>query len=209
MSHFPTRFAGFSRIAVLGGVFAAASMFFSHAHAEFKAERDYLRHVDEVPVIPPKTKPPVGQKSIDLALIMFGIEVPLNVSHPLYDPELTDRGLTIRGAFMEKIDVTIGRSAFSSWSLLGSTLAHELEVHCRQNFFFIYAMDMIGMDGTGEAERQAYTHELANARRFGMALRDEDLIADTVAFYYPEGKKSANQEIKSWLARNFLKPNSL
>src|SRR5690606_19202846 len=107
-------------------------------------------------------------ESIDLAIAMFGIEVPASAEWPVLDKKIEDRGLTTRGAFMDKAKVTIGPAAFTSWALLGSTLAHELEVHCQQNFLFIYLMDLVGLDGTGEAERQAYRHELTNAKRFSL-----------------------------------------
>ncbi len=177
------------------------------AHAEVDAKRAFERRAAHVKVVAPGTVPAVTQESVDLALALFGIEVPANADHPLLDAELRDRGLTMRGAFMEKAAVTVGPSAFTSWALLGSTLAHELEVHCQQSFLMIYLMDAAGLDGTGEAERQAYVHELRNAKRFGLPIADADLIADTMEFYYPAhvtGKASFPGKVRTWLARNVL-----
>jgi hypothetical protein len=161
----------------------------------------------KIPVEPPLARPTVSQQSIDLALMMFGIQVPKNAYQPVLDRELRDRGLTTRNAFLEKAKVSVGSAAFASWSLLGSTLAHELEVHCQQNFFMIFVLDSLGFDGTGLAERQAYNHELQNRRRFGLEQIDADLIYDTMAYYYPD--KSASEAevpkmIKAWMARNLI-----
>jgi hypothetical protein len=179
----------------------------AHAKRELDDRRGFERSARQVLVTPPATPPPVTQSAIDLALQLYGIEVPASAEHPTLDLTLTDRGLTTRGALMEKALVTIGPAAFTSWSLLGSTLAHELEVHCRQNFLFIHVMDMVGLDGTGEAERQAYQHELRNARRFGLDVVDAELIADTMDYYYPDAVtgEAATHRVRAWLARNFLR----
>jgi hypothetical protein len=171
------------------------------------ARRAFDLRSAQVAVVAPKMKPAVAQESIDLALELYGISVPGNVEHPILDAELKDRGLTTRSAFLEKAQVSIGPSAFTSWALLGSTLAHEIEVHCQQNFFTIYVMDTLGLDGTGEAERQAYAHELRNATRFGLDAADADLIADTMEFYYPAhvaGRASIPGKVRTWMARNLL-----
>lgn len=164
----------------------------------------------QVKVQPPSDVPAVSQESIDLALVLFGIEVPNTAEHPRLDLELHERGLTARAAFMSKTQVTIGPAAFSSWGLLAATLAHELEVHCHQNFFLIGMLDSLGLDGTGEAERQAYIHELRNAKRFGLGHADADLIADTMEYYYPEGRNPGPTIIiKHWLASRLLRGQSL
>jgi len=180
-----------------------------HARSEVAERRAYLRAVATVAVVPPQGAPEVSQESIDLALVLYGIEVPPNAEHPQLDLELKDRGLTTRGAFMEKARVTIGPAAFTSWGLLGSTLAHEIEVHCQQNFLAIYVMDLLGLDGTGAAERQAYVHELRNSRRFGLDIADAEMIADTMEFYYPDNPSGPGlgvpRVVRTWLARNLLR----
>jgi hypothetical protein len=181
----------------------------AHARSQLSELRAFQHAVGAVTVIAPDSAPEVSQASIDLAMVLYGIEVPPGAEPPRLDMELKDRGLTTRGAFMEKAKVTVGPAAFTSWSLLGSTLSHEIEVHCQQNFLAIYMMDLAGLDGTGAAERQAYVHELRNARRFGLEIADAQMIADTMDFYYPESPTGAAiavpKSVRSWLARNFLR----
>jgi len=210
------RFAGFPRIFVALGLTSTIIFFASHSHQENKARESYLKEVDQVAVVPPTTRPKPSQAAVDLAIAMYGIQIPRSAMHPKFDSELADRGLTTRGAFMEKSEVTIGAAAFTSWALLGSTLAHELEIHCNQNFFLIYAFDLMGLDGTGEAERIAYAHELNHAKRFGLNKYDTNLIADTVAYYYPTGEnghdhvhnhkndKQNKMSITNWLAKTLI-----
>jgi hypothetical protein len=110
--------------------------------------------------------------------------------------------------------VLIGPAAFDSWALLGSTLAHEILVHCQQNFFLISVMDLLHLDGTGAAERQAYEYELSHAQQFGLSEDDQELVAATVAYYYPfsQTKKSVGNlsgslaalHIRNWLASQIL-----
>lgn len=162
-----------------------------------------------VAVVAPEGRPPVTQESIDLAMALYGIQTPHSSEAPKLDMQLLDRGLTTRATFLERAIVTIGPAAFSSWGLLGSTLAHELEVHCEQNFLAIFFMDLVGLDGTGAAERQAYVHELRNAARFGLEVEDADLIADTMEYYYPEtatglAPKIMPSAVRNWLARNVI-----
>jgi hypothetical protein len=185
-----------------------AACVLEHARTEVADRLEFDRASARVHVKPPRGAPDVTQESIDLALVMYGIEVPAGADHPVLDARLKDRGLTSRMAFAEKATVAIGPAAFTSWALLGSTLAHELEVHCHQNFFFIYVMDAVGLDGTGEAERQAYVHELRNAKRFGLDVVDSELIADTMEYYYPDdphARPTVPRRMRAWLARNFLK----
>jgi hypothetical protein len=185
---------------------AAAGVLLGAAHHRLAEAQSFEAASAEILVKPPATVPPQGQEAIDLALLFFGIRVPANAEHPVFDAELGDRGLTTRGAFFKKARVSIGPAAFANWALLGSTLAHELEVHCNQNLLAIYVMDAVGLDGTGEAERQAYAHELRHAKRFGLPISDSELIADTMEFYYPDdplGKRTPG--LRLWLARNFLR----
>src|SRR5690606_25474533 len=101
----------------------------------------------------------------------------------------------------------IGPSAFASWALLGSTLAHEIEVHCHQNFTLIRLFDIAGWEGTENAEREAYAHELAHADRFGLTSDDRYSIAQTLQYYYPERKlpdslsARLGRSVGRWLAR--------
>ncbi|NDE15432.1 hypothetical protein EBZ80_10930 [bacterium] len=136
----------------------------------------------------PEGHPVPGQEAIDHAMEIFKISRPDDAERPVFDPGLTDRGLTVKSSWLGKTQVYIGPSAFTSWGMLGSTLAHEVEVHCRQNFPVIFMRDQLGMNGTAEAEREAYRYEIQNAARFGLSGRDTKLIAATVEYYYPRGK---------------------
>ena len=143
-----------------------------------------------------------------MAIEMFGIEIPPSALHPEFDAQLEDRGLTTRATFMDRAKVTIGPAAFSSWGLLGSTLAHELEVHCNQSFAVIWLLDLMRMDGVAVAEREAYQYEIAGANRFSLDASDVQLISETVEYYYPEDKPRSDAglgvSLRSWLAANFL-----
>ena len=204
----PRLSGSYGRPLVFGLLALLGLVFLLDVHGHVERRHAYERQVAAVPVTPPPGIPEISQASIDLALVVYGIDVPANAEHPLLDMDLKDRGLTMRGTFMEKARVTIGPAAFTSWGLLGSTLAHEIEVHCHQNFFAIYMMDLVGLNGTDMAERQAYEHELHDAKRFGLDPVDKALIADTMDFYYPavpNGKGRVSRNIQSWLARNFLR----
>jgi hypothetical protein len=100
--------------------------------------------------------PELDQSSIDLALAVFSIRIPNNASDPMLNKDISDRGITFKRSIDELFQVEIGPAAFSSWSLLGSTLAHEVEVHCNQDFLAIYFLDVLGFEGTALAERSAY-----------------------------------------------------
>lgn len=200
------RYFFFATCAVVFGFILA------YARADLEEERIFRRSMSAIKVLPPAGSPTPSQESIDLAIAMFGIEIPTSASHPEFDPQLEDRGLTTRSTFMDRAKVTIGPAAFSSWGLLGSTLAHELEVHCNQSFAVIWLLDLLRMDGVAVAEREAYQYEIAGADRFQLRPTDVQLISETVDYYYPEDKVHAPPNIggklRSWLARNFLATES-
>ncbi|EFX59978.1 hypothetical protein DAPPUDRAFT_346066 [Daphnia pulex] len=175
------------RILSLTLVFTATGGIFL-AHADLEHKEHFAREVRSVSVVPPDSQPPMTQESIDIALKMFAIEVPDTATHPRLDLNLEDRGLTTLNGWGSKLDVTLGPAAFSSWALLGSTLAHELEVHCLQNFFVIRVKDILGLKGTDEAEREAYLHELANSNRFHLNQNDKINIKATMEYYYPSAQ---------------------
>lgn len=139
----------------------------------------------EETVIPPSSKPPMTQESIDIAIEMFKVSIPKNALHPKLDMKLEDRGLTTLNGMGKPLEVTIGPAAFTSWAVLGSTLAHELEIHCNQNFSLIRMKDMLGLEGTNGAEREAYMHELSNSDRFKLKEADQASIRETMEYYYP------------------------
>lgn len=148
--------------------------------------------------------PSPSQSDINQALEAFEIKIPKNVKGPFFSSELDDRGLTIRKGIMSDAVVYVGPEAFSSWGLLGSTLAHEIEVHCRQNFLAIHFQNISGFDGTGYAEREAYGYELAHAERFGLSVYERDLISSTMVYFYPKRQNQFVQKlepIRFWLDR--------
>ena len=180
--------------------------------SRLQAEQTFRDDLRQITVNPPPTQPPLNQASVDLALTMFGIKVPSGTNPPIFDSLLEDRGLTTRIAFGAEAEVKVGPAAFASWALLGSTLAHELEVHCQQNFLIIHLMDTVGLDGTGAAERQAYLHELANRQRFGLTPIDVSVIADTMDYYYPVTNDLAAAvpvRVRAWLARTLVGQQSI
>ena len=170
---------------MLGALFGALVLTMIGARRSSNIETKFWNDLRSVSTVLPLTRPELSQKSIDLALAVYNIRIPNGTAHPRLDASLKDRGLTLRSLAFDDAMVTIGPAAFESWALLGSTLAHELEVHCQQNFFVIFLMDTVGLDGTGEAERQAYMHELKNAKRFGLKAVDKRLIEDTMDYFYP------------------------
>jgi hypothetical protein len=152
----------------------------------------------------PDGAPAFTQESIRMAIEIYAINLPKNIKGPFLNPDLEDRGLTIRKSVSAAPIVYIGRAAFQSWGLLGSTLAHEVEIHCRQNFLSIHLQNLAGLDGTGAAEREAYRYELANASRFSLESFDLDLIRSTMSFYYPERESVITKRfvpIQSWIGR--------
>lgn len=148
--------------------------------------------------------PALTQSSIKIALIAYDIKMPKNIKGPFLDTKIQDRGLTIRHGVGSDPLVFIGPEAFTSWGLLGSTLAHEIEVHCRQNFLAIHLQNISGFDGTGMAEREAYRYELANSTRFGLAQYDQDLIRSTMSYFYPVQENRLVEQfypVRSWMGK--------
>lgn len=195
------------RFVLLGAFGLGLGLLLAHAKAEIEEERGFRSGMAAVLVRPPAESPTPSQESIDLAMEIYGIRLPPSAEFPIFDPNLEDRGLTTRATFLDLAKVTIGPAAFASWPLLGSTLAHEIEVHCNQSFAVIWFLDLLNMDGVSVAERKAYEHEIAGAERFGLNQSDVQLIGDTVDFYYPEeshAQKPVRVSVKTWLARNFL-----
>jgi hypothetical protein len=129
--------------------------------------------------------PPVTDEAVTEVLRAFNIQLPTNVDGPQLRVELEDRGRTAWLPGSDRIRVSVGPKAFKSWGLLASTLAHELEVHAKQDIEFISLLNSIGLPGTAWAERRAYEHELANAERFGLSDAEVATIRATMDYYYP------------------------
>ncbi len=198
---------------IVGSFFVASFAALLSARTQIAENNQVISDLQDYPVEAPKTVPPLSQNSIDIALEMFNIKVPAGAKYPVLNPNLEDRGISSRLPWSEMITVEIGPSAFLSWSLLGSTLAHELEVHCQQNFTLINIMDALGMNGTQKAERAAYLHEISNAKRFGLDVDQQQLIRDTMDYYYAVDQSEANysislasKKIRNTLGRWLAKP---
>lgn len=172
--------------------FFATLMLLATKH-DYDARKTQERN-EKMVVITPSVGPELSQESVEMALVMFNIEVPPGAKTPTFDANLQDRGLTTLRGWGSELEVAVGPAAFESWGLLGSTLAHELEVHCKQSFALIRAMDILGMEGTQNAEREAYLHELSNARRFNLGEQEQANIKATMDFYYPESANSLSAQ---------------
>ena len=166
------------------------------AKQDYDARRSLLETELPTKIVAPESLPELDQASVDLALAMYNIHVPSHVSPPKFDSNLEDRGLTTLRGWGKKLEVAVGPAAFESWGLLGSTLAHEIEVHCHQNFTVIQLKDMVGMGGTSEAEREAYMHELEHAHRFDLSNSEYESIEATMNFYYPASSPDQNQLVE-------------
>ena len=116
---------------------------------------------------------------------VFAIDIPANVGKPTLNKEILDRGLTYGSGLGANKKVDVGPPAFTSWAILGSTLGHEVEVHCNQSFLFIWLSELFHMSGTVYAEREAYEYEIENSERFGLSIEEKNQIAYTKNFYYP------------------------
>ena len=200
------------RIAICVGLgfavfFGAAAIVLAHSVVEtsLREKENFARAgVEMAPDFTKTSSPEFDEKSIAKAMALYGIQVPRNVRGPFISKELEDRGVTIREGMNQKLVVYIGRDAFSSWAMLGSTLGHEIEVHCRQNFLAIHLQNLAGLDGTGAAEREAYKYELSHADRFGINQDDREFIKNTAEYFYPQQPGFFVQKImpvKIWLNR--------
>ena len=148
--------------------------------------------------------PPITQESLYRAIAMYNIRIPHGVAFPTLDPNLQDRGLTSLNPWTKRFTVKIGPAAFQSWALLGSTLAHEFEVHCRQSFLWIHMQDLVGLNGTDQAEREAYAYEISSAPRFGLSADEIGMIQETVDYYYPIiGSSDQGPDLSARVSRFF------
>ncbi len=205
MEHFsiPRIFLGIFIGLFMLAIFAAGVVFYGVKESELRAAEMNSAGV-RFKSVQLSGEPAPTQSDINEALEAFEIKIPKNVKGPFFSSKLEDRGLTIRKGVLSDAVVYVGADAFSSWALLGSTLAHEIEVHCRQNFLAIHFQNISGFDGTGYAEREAYGYELAHAERFGLTHYERDLISSTMMYFYPKRQNQFVQKlepIRFWLDR--------
>ena len=135
---------------------------------EYDKEKAFNSKLSEVPVHMVGGYPDFVSQNVDLAYAAFNIRDSRTLKTVELSPALQARGMTMHGSYGGDADVALGLDAFSSWSLLGSTLAHEVEIHVNQNPFVVWLEDLIFGTGTIRAERAAYSHETLRASRFGL-----------------------------------------
>lgn len=120
--------------------------------------------------------PRLGQESVDQAMILFNIKATKNTAWPVYSEKLSEdvRALIYKdGSFSTKI-VLLSKSAFKSWGVLGSTLAHEIEVHGEQNFEWAFLKNRFFGKTLANLEIDAYNYEIYSKDRFGLSDYDID-----------------------------------
>lgn len=174
------------------------------------AYQNFKEQMSEIKVLAPYSIPGQSQESLDLAAELFSVDISHNVVGPFFDSHLEDRGLTTGGTINAQKTVTIGPAAFTSWSVLGSTLGHEVEIHAKQSFLKVVLLDKlthvklalrkgIGRvfpqfkpsvrqlfeEGTWSAEREAYLFELGSAKRFHLSIEETQSILQVMNYYYP------------------------
>jgi hypothetical protein len=117
--------------------------------------------------------PEISNQSIQVALFVYDIKIPSICNYPILIKDSVPgiRATTTIHGFKVR-DVLVYPAAFDSWNLLGSTLAHELEVHCKQSVIehSIFALFRGEEYSIARFEVEAYQHEIDNAERFKSSL---------------------------------------
>ncbi|WP_338636793.1 hypothetical protein [Spirobacillus cienkowskii] len=171
---------------------------------EQNKEREDLNKMAQIPVrynsLP---KPNCNQKNLELAIALFSIKSSNTIKSISYLSNLPFRGITLGNAFKNNKVIFIGSSAFTSWGVLGSTLAHEAEIHGNQSFFKIELLNFAAYMsaslvnnnlffkykfnvtlpisyGTYTAELEAYNYELISKKRFHLSLDEVAAIKKTL-----------------------------
>jgi len=178
-------------------------LFLSYQERHFYIE--FQRKMQNIPVFYAQTALNPSNQNINLAMSLFSIEQDDGVSHPLYASHLEARGVIIGDLFFSKKKVYIGNDAFQSWGVLGSTLAHEIEVHGYQSFCKIELQNQIYKIvnilrsyleeiplempyfkyGSYLAEREAYLFEIEFQKRFGLTNKETKGILFTLEHDLP------------------------
>ena len=131
------------------------------------------------------------QEAIDKAIKDYGIDVS-NTKGVTYDPTVSGEAETSSDG-----TVRVGDDAFASPGWLGSSLAHETEVHVNKqaekgNWY-------LGAQGTALQEVEAYDHEIANAKKFGLTDTEIKELEKRRSSHYdelePDYKKRADKGI--------------
>ena len=126
------------------------------------------------------------QAAIRRAVEVYGIDLRRVASGVQYSPHGNMRereGATILDAD-GTIRVVIGDSAFRSAAWLGSTIAHEIEVHVDRQIARGVHYPPSNEEGTLIQEVEAYDHELAGTDRFGLSQDEIRSLKQRRAGFY-------------------------
>ncbi|MCF6257673.1 MAG: DUF6531 domain-containing protein [Gammaproteobacteria bacterium] len=125
---------------------------------------------EEIEKLMKSTNPVDRQKAIDEAIILYKIDT-VGIKSITYDPTLTHNGVASFDGTVKIGKAAFAASATAGW--LGSTIAHEGEIHIIQqaNKKLWWGDEQ----GTALQEVQAYDHEINKAKRFGLT---ETEVAD-------------------------------
>jgi hypothetical protein len=126
------------------------------------------------------------QAAIEHAIVAYGIDVSAVPSGVHYSPHgamrdregvtLVDRDGTLR--------VLVGDLAFGSAGWLGSTIAHEVEVHVNRQIAKGAQARAGDEQGQSIDEVEAYDFELAGQARFGLGGDEQRLVRQRRAAFY-------------------------
>ena len=140
--------------------------------------------------------PPVSQASIIKAVNNFEIQIPMFSRYPSLDMDM-DKSALGEARFSVLLNMcapTIGPGAFTSWNMLGAILAHEVEVHCNQNWWKSYTDRIFGDDPTPMLEREAYIYTVLDRKRFHLTLEEQLDILAVMLYLYPVGDKNEQRQ---------------
>jgi hypothetical protein len=199
-----TKFQGYFRL-VLPFLFVFSMLYcLILGFIEQKKERSDLDKMAQIPVrYSSLPNPHCSQDNLELAIALFSIKLPNKLKSIDYLSSLPFRGITLGNAFKNNKIIFIGSSAFNSWGILGSTLAHEAEIHGNQSFikiellnFAAYLIVSLANNnlffsdkfnvtiplsyGTYTAELEAYNYELISKKRFHLSLDEVAAIKKTI-----------------------------
>lgn len=156
-----------------------------------------LRERQAVKVHVSLPNPSISYKSIREAISLYSIDV--RGTDISFNPTLSDRAIIDLGTTPYKVEV--GPLAFRSWGVLGSTLAHETEIHARQSIIWglfanyisavvnwirgISLPEHLSLVGDTILEREAYLFEIHSGERFGLSQDEISATQDLVDYFYP------------------------
>ena len=128
---------------------------------------------------------------LKIAISAYSIKIPEHIQYVKFNKDLMDRGMIIGDWSNKNAKIYIGQPAFSSWAILGSTIAHEAEVHGSQSFLAIGLLDLIFNRGIISAETVAYNYEISNSKRFGLSKKEIAEIEHTKNHHFPNDNQKS------------------